>query len=813
MSMLHNFFIIFFRSIRKSKLYTLMNIFGLALSLAAVIIVSLFIYTEFSSDSQHKKADHIYRVGYHSLQPITVRTAMSSAPMGPAMKRDYADILDFIRVCNPMWITDGLLISYDNKSAQERGVLFVDTNFFGFFDYEFIHGTPGDALSEPNKIVLTEQKSNFFFGDTNPIGQLLHVGNGHLMQVGAVIRPSEKPTHLRFHYLVTLDAMNGYLESIYGSLDRFESYNFSTYLLVNDEFNPDEFNHNRLEDFYLRYSTRNNEAGDLLEKVRFDFMPLRSIYFDQDAFGELHNPDNVSNKGNLTHLMVFGMLAIFLIAIAAINYTNMAIGRSLNRSKEVGVRKVLGSLKRQLVLQHISEAAVFVVLALILALFIAEFLIPGFNTTMNKSLSLSLLFDYKMIISLAGILVLLIIASGSYPAFYMSSITPVDAIKARFAMSRGVLNLRNLLLGFQFFVAVFIIIATVFIYMQFNYMNQKNPGFATQNRVNVLLPSNDRITSEWIASFKASLLQNIDIKKVSSANINPLPGNLVSRWSFPVDVEDGTEDVTIYVASVDPGYFDVFEISIKEGRFFSWDSPGDFRNGVLLNETAIRNFGWENAIGKTINTPDDSYHILGIVSDFHFHSFHQPIEPLMLMPVRSGRDIAMVLNPNNIPGGLAALESTWQEFLPEYPINYKFVDDLVSDTISDEKASAALFSVIAAFAVFIGIFGLFGLAGYTTVQRSKEMAVRRTFGADISSIIWLLSNNYFRILGLAFVPASILAYLYISRWLDGFAHRISIMPWPFMAAALAAVSVTLITITYHVIKSSISNPINSLQYS
>ena len=811
MSMLHNYFIIIFRSIRKSRIYSLMNIFGLALSLAAVIIVTLYIYTEFSSDSQHEKANSIYRVGYHSLQPITVRTAMSSAPIGPALKRDYADILDFVRVSNPMWITDGLLMSYDNKSAQERGVLFVDTNFFEFFDYEFIHGTPGNALSEPNKIVLTEQKSNFFFGDANPLGQVLHVGDGHLMQVGAVIRPSEKPTHMRFHYLMPIDAMNGYLESVYGSLDRFESHNFNTYILVNEEFNPDDFNRNRLEEFFLRYSTRNYVAGDVLESVRFDFKPLRAIYFDNDAFGDLYNPDSVSNKGNKTHLLVFGLMVIFLIAIAAINYTNIAIARSLKRSKEVGVRKVLGSLKRQLVLQHISEAAVFVMLALILALFIAEFLIPGFNATMNKSLSLSSLTEKKMLISLVGIVFLLIIASGSYPAFYMSSIAPIDAIKARFTMSRGVLGLRSLLLGFQFFVAIFIIIVTVFVYTQFNYMNQKNPGFAIRNRVNVMLPTNDRITPEWISSFKASLLQNADIKKVSSAIINPLPGNLVSRWSFPVDGDDGAENVTLYVASVDPDYFDVFDIGQTEGRLFSWNSPGDFTNGVLFNEKAVRVFGWENAVGKTFNRSGESYHVLGIVSDFHFQPFHQPVEPLMLRATRSGRDISMVLNHDNVPGGLAALESTWQEFLPEYPIKYRFIEEMVSDTISDEKASAALLAVIAAFAVFISIFGLFGLAGYTTMQRSRELAVRRTFGAETSNIIWLLSNNYFKILGFAFLPAGILSFLYINRWLDSFAYRISIMPWPFMAAALAAVSVTLITITYHVLKSSTSNPINALQ--
>lgn len=812
MSMLYNYFIIVFRSICRSWIYSLMNIFGLAISLAAVIIVTLYIYTESLSDSQHEKANSIYRVGYQSLQPITVRTAMSSAPIGPALKMDYADILDFVRVSNPMWITDGLLMSYDNKLAQEKGVLFVDTNFFGFFDYEFIHGTPENALSDPNKIVLTEQKSNFFFGDTNPLGQVLHVGDGHLLQVGAVIRPSKKPTHMRFHYLMSIDAMNGYLESVYGSLDRFESHNFNTYILVNEEFNPEAFNRNHLEDFFLRYSTRNYEAGDLLERVRFDFKPLRAIYFDNDAFGDIYNPDTVSSKGNKTHLTVFGLLVMFLIAIAAINYTNMAISRSLQRSKEVGVRKVLGSAKSQLIKQHYIETAVFVIIALFLALLIAEFLIPFFNVALNKDILLSTLSEPQMIIYLTGIVLVLVLSSGSYPAFYLSAISPVDAIKGQYGMSRRTLNVKNLLLGFQFFISVFIIITTLFVYQQFNYMQQKEPGFATRNRVSVRLPSSDHITPGWISSFKAALLQHPDILKASSALINPLPGNLVSRSSFPVEGNEARDDFTVYVASVDPDYFDVYEISIREGRSFSWDSPGDFENGVLFNETAINDFGWEDAVGKTINFSGFQYRILGIVADFHFHSYHQPIEPMMLRATRGGRDISIILNHNDVSDGMSALESTWQEFLPGFPLNYKFVEDQLAATIHEEKASSGLLAVFAVFSVLISVAGLFGLVAFSAVQRTREIALRRTFGAKVPAIILVLSKGFFKVMGIAFLLAMPVAYMYTSRWLESFSYRISITPWPFIAAMLLAICLTVATVTYHVLKSSAMNPINALNH-
>ncbi len=810
--MLHNYLIIALRNIRKSKLHALMNILGLAAGLAVVVIIVLFIYSERSSESQHEKANSIYRVGYHSLQPISSRTALSSFPMGPALKRDYADILDYVRLSNPMWFTDGLLISHNDKTAMERGVVFTDTNFFCFFDYEFIYGSPENALSEPHKIVLTEEKSMFFFGDSNPVGQILRVGDGHPMQISGVIRPSEKPTHLRFHYMLAIDAMDAYLESLFGSFDRFSSYNFYTYLHVNEGFNPEDFNQNQLEGFLLRHACGNNVPDDLLDRVRFDFKPLRAIYFDNDVFGDLFNPDFVANKGNRTHLMVFGLLAIFLTAIAAINYTNMAISRSLQRSKEVGVRKVLGSGRSQLIKQHYSETAVFVIISLFLALLIADFFIPSFNAAMNKGIALSALREPQMIIYLAVIVILLVLSSGSYPAFYLSAISPVAAIKGQHGMSSRTLNVKNMLLGFQLFVSVFIIIITLFVYQQFNYMQQKDPGFATHDRVSVTLPSSDRITPEWISSFKAGLLQNPDILKASSAFVNPLPGNLVSRSSFPVDGDQALDDVTVYVASVDPDYFDVYEISIREGRSFSWDSPGDFENGVLFNETAMRDFGWEDAVGKTIYLSGFPYRILGIVADFHFHSYHQPIEPLMLRTTRGGRDISMVLNQNNISGGLSALESTWQKFLPGYPFNYKFVEDQLAATINVEKASSGLLAVFAVFSVLISLAGLFGLVSFTAMQRTREIALRRTFGAKVPGIILVLSKGFFRVMGIAFLLAMPIAYLYTSRWLESFAYRISITPWPFIAAMLLAICLTVATVTYHVLKSSAMKPINALNH-
>lgn len=810
--MLYHYLLIIWRNIFRGTHHTLMNLFGLAISITAVLLISLFILSSLSADSQHTQADRIYRVGFHQVQPFPLRTALCSAPIGPALTKDYPEFLSYVRLMYPSQYTGNFLISHLEKSLFEDGLLFADTNFFDFFDYEFVHGSPEQALSEPSHIVLTEEKAEMFFGTTNPVGQILRINNSHSVTVSAVVRPHANPTHLRFHYLIPYYSMAEIIHPNFGSLNSFNSHNGYTYLMVNEGFDPATFVANNLEEFVGRYLVRESDADSPLDRVLLDFTPLRDIYFDTEVLSEIPNPDSVPHKSSKTRMLIFGVLAVFLSVIAVINYTNMAIARSINRSKEVGVRKVLGSSPRQLVGQYIGEAWVFVMLSLAVALILAEILIPGFNAIMGLNLSLALLFEPVNIFLLAGFVMVMSLISGSYPAFYMARIQPVLAIKGQFKVGGKTLGIKSILFAFQFFVSVFLVVCTLLVFHQFRFMGKKDMGFDSEHRVGFTLPDIQRITPEWIAVFKSDLMQKTGVESVSLARRTPLPGRLIETWSFPVEKQHGQEEAILRIGMIDPDFLDLFNIPVVDGRGFSAEYITDLREGVLLNETAVRDFGWENPVGKIIQRYERTYRVLGVVKDFHYFPLHQPIEPMMLLATNRGREVSVLLSAEQLADGLKAIDDTWKEFLPDYPLEYEFVDTQLAMTLSEEKKGASLLVIMTIFALIISFAGLFGLSAFTAEQRTREIAIRRTYGASLLHIVFVLSRGVGLLLGVSLFLAVLASYLYMSRWLENYAFRVELTPWPFLIAAGSAIVIAFTTSWVHAVRTAASNPVDKLRH-
>jgi|GEM_PF-976104 len=813
--MLYHYLIIAWRNLQRGRIFSIMNMLGLAISLTAVLTIFLYIMSESAADKHHEKADQIYRIGFHLLQPRFMPTAHSSGPVGPSLTADYPEILDYVRMMNPAPFRGAfggdLVLTYGDKLVDGSGVMFTDTNFFDFFDYEFVHGSKASAFSHPNSIVITEEKAVFFFGQSNPLGEVIRINGEHSKVVSAVVRQPDNPTHLRFHYLVPLQGMNNFLSSLIGSINSLNN-NYHTYLLVDENFDPEDFKKRNAEEYLKRFIPGARDTENPQDMFSFEFTPLRSIYFDNEAFGELHNPDPIPNKGNKAYLLVFGILAGFLSLIAIVNYTNMAIARSLKRSKEVGVRKVVGSGKRRIIIQHMGEAALFVILATLLALIISEISLPGFNALMNKSISLSHLAAYPGIILFVGFIVLLILLSGGYPAFYISGIQAIQAIKGEFKMRGKMMNIKNLLFSFQFFFSVFVIICTILVHQQFNYMQKKDLGYTTEHRVIVSLPETERVTQHWISGFREELLQHTHVMGASTARRNPFPGNGVEFGTFPIEKSHGTEETMLRIARIDPDFIDLYNISVIEGRNFSWYHPSDIQGGVLLNETAVRDFGWENPVGMTIGRNTNPYRVLGVVSDFHFFSLHQPIEPMMLVGTAPSNQVNILLDPKNLKSGLQHIESLWRKLLPEYPFEYAFLEDQIAVTLDEEKRTAGLLSVLAVFAIFISLIGLFGLSAFTAEQRTREIAIRRTYGAGLLNIIILLSKQFGWLLGISLILAVPAASYYAGRWLDNFAYRIDLTPWPFLAGIFSAILITFLTLWYHSVKSTGANPVDVLRH-
>ncbi len=811
--MWNHYLITAWRNMMKGRLYSAMNLLGLAISITAVLLMSLYILSELSADRQHSQHERIYRVSNHWLQPNPIRFALSPGPMGPALASGYPDILSYLRLMYPSQFTGNFLMTHMEKRVHEDGVLFADTNFFDFFDYDFVYGNPQQALSEPNNIVLTEEKAVLFFGDANPIGQILRINESLPMTVSAVIRPHSNPTHLRFHYLIPLYTITDIIQPGYADFTSYSNSNCYTYLMVKRDFNPGAFTEEHLEDFVRQHLVRNPDVAKPLEVMRLDFTPLRQIYFDFDteSWSELPNPDSTPHKGSKTHMLVFGLLAVFLSIIAVINYTNMAIARSTSRSKEVGVRKVLGSSPKQLFMQYIGEAGIFVFISLIVALFIAEVLIPGFNSIMDKSLSLSLLLQPENLLLLLGFFVILSLISGSYPALYMARIQPVDAIKGQFKIRGRTVDIKSILFSFQFFVSVFIIICTLLVTQQFRYMGKKDMGFASEHRLSFTLPNIDRISPEWIAAFKSGLLQHSDIQLVSLSLRNPLPGRVIETWSYTIDKDYGKEDISLRIGRIDTDFLDLFNIPVVAGRGFSSHYPTDLQNGVLLNETAVRDFGWENPVGMTVDR-GKAYKVLGVVQDFHYFPLHQPIEPMMLLATNRGPEVSVLLNGNRMEGGLMAIEKVWKDFLPEYPMDYTFIDSQLAATLSEERKNASLLAVMTIFAIFISLAGLFGLSAFTAEKRTREIAIRRTYGASLLQISGVVSRGIGKLLGISLLMAVPASYLYMSRWLESFSYRIELTPWPFLTGVVSAALIAFVTLWVHAARTAACNPIDKLKH-
>ncbi len=814
--MILNYIIIAWRNINRNRLYSTLNILGLSLSMCAAIIIFLHVIKELSVDSQHKKADNIYRAEVElTIEGKPLHAAVTAIPLGEALKNDYPEIIDFVRVFYPSMFYGDFLIKYKEKAFYEDGVLFADTNFFDFFDYEFIFGNPGTALNEPNSIILTQKTSEKYFGPSNPVGEILTVENQYSLEVTGVIKEPSEYTHLRFHFLIPFYGMDRFANGMFGESPGFTSNNIYTYVLAKDHFDTEAFRREQIPDFVIRHVYDSSVHDEQRVFYSYEFTPLREIYFDTQIRAEIPNPSTIPHKGNKTYISVFIAIGIFLILIASINYMNMAISRSLKRSREVGMRKVLGAKKSDIARQFMGEAILFVLIALVIACLFVETALPFFNQFMNKSISFNIFNNTMIPVLLVAITVLTGLISGSYPAFYLARIQPADVLKDKLKLKGKKINLKNTLLTVQFIISVFMITITLMVYQQVNYMHSKSLGFEPEYRVTVSIPESKRREGEWMANFKNRLEQYPGIITTAFSQSIPAASSVFETWGLSVETEHGYDDYLMRIFMVEPDFLELFDMKIVEGRNFDPQLYTDFNNSILINESAAREFGWDEPIGKTINRNLSdtliSRRVIGVVADFNYQSLYQSIEPMAIFPVRTARFITAKIQPGQAEGAIDHIKKTFSNDLPEHPFEYYFLDEVIASAYDEETNTANLLGIFALLSIIISLVGLFGLAGFNAEQRTKEIGIRKTHGAETIDIIKLLFKNFAIFVFASIIIALPLAYLFMERWLSGFAYSISITPWPFLLAAITAFAISYMTIAYHAIKSSGANPVETLR--
>jgi len=838
LAMLKNYLKIALRNLKRHPGSSFINVSGLAIGMACCLVILLFVRDEVQFDSYHEQADQIYRLSLTSTRLSTGESgpnASSSILWGPTMQQEYPEIAAYARFVQLVNPDDPWDIQYDDQVFPEGGGLFADPAALDIFSWPMINGDPQTALSQPTSIVLTQSMAEKYFGEEDPIGKVLAIDPKMRAPSGApldttfdftvtgVLADIPRTSHFTFDFLLP----SVFLNNIYGGdintgddMDRWfwRGRVAHTYFLLHPNADPDEIA-SRFPDFLERYV--GDETTSRGYKYDLFLQPLPDIYLDGEFNAQL------APVGNLRNIYMFSIIAGFILLIACINFMNLSTARSARRAKEVGMRKVVGAQRPQLVAQFLGESVIVSLVSLVLAVGLARLILPMFYQYIGKEF----VFDYASLFflaSLIGVALFVGIVAGSYPAFFLSRFAPVKVLKGTFSEGHRGGLLRKGLVVFQFAISAFLIIGTITVFQQLRFMRTQDLGF-DQERVLVLPPNVATPLKANYDAVKEQLLQNPQIVDVTLSSAVPGAGgsgDIYNERGTPAD-----EGIGIGEGYVDYNFVDFYGLDLLAGRNFSEDTASDEpytdEEGqafvtVLINEETVRQFGWgspEEALGKQIvrdpRSADFIGTVVGVVKDFHVQSLQQPITPtaLVLWPeFRGSAFLSARLRPGTFSDAIATVEKTTQPFLTDVPFAYSFLDEDFRAQYESEERLGEIFTYISFLAIFIACLGLFGLAAFTAEQRTKEIGVRKVLGASVPGIVMLLSKDFLKLVAIACVIAIPLGYLVAQRWLEDFAYHIDLGVGIFLLASGLAVLIALLTVSYQAVKAAVANPVKSLRY-
>ncbi len=807
--MIRNYLLSLYRNIARNKFYSFLNILGLSIGIAAAIFILLYVQDELSYDKYNEKHERIYRI--ESDFTITGKHdqfAIVPTPMGPALKIEYPEVESFCRMFN----AGNTLFRAGDKEYYEDYFFFADSTVFDIFTYDLIMGDPRTCLTQPKTIVLTEKIARKYFGDENPMGQFMTSGSGRTYQVTGVMKNQPANSHLRFDALISgMSIAEDVGVDEFNSMEpgRFWNIGVYTFILLKENASMQSI-HDKFQPFYDKYM---KPVGDQIN-ASFNLMstPLAETHFREGLGAELPS-------GNKAYIFIFSAVALFLLLIAAINYMNMATARSANRAKEVGIRKVLGAYRKQLIRQFLSESVALSIIALLVAILVVTLLMPEFNNLSGKDLSFSLRNNPSIFLIIIGITLFTGLISGSYPAFYLSGFLPVRVLKGKVSRSgKGGNLLRRVLVVVQFFIAIFMIIGTIVVSSQIRYLKNKDLGFNKDNLV--VMEIQDTTFRNKIETFKQELLLHPNI--VSATNSTGVPGQI--NWIQVLKFEQNgqMEDHTIILAQTDYDFADVLGLEFLQGRNFDNKMGTDAQEAVIINEAAMKEFGWqEDPIGKKIHYGwelDGSggriLKVIGVVKDFNFRSLHNAIEPLCFFISETPRWLLTCrIKPENQQETLSFIESKWNEFNAQRPFDYHFLDENMDDMYQAEEKVSSIIMIAAILTIFIALLGLLGLSSFVAEQRTKEIGIRKVVGASVMDILNLLYREFALLIGIAFVIAVPVAWWRLDIWLnDSFVYHQSMHVIWFVIAGLIAFIIGLGTISYYILKAATGNPVDAIKY-
>jgi len=787
--MFGNYFKSALRNMIKQKWYSLINLAGVTIGITCFILISLYVRYEFSYDRFHENAKNIYRVLVDTRETYMGRSqvTVTPGPLATAMQEEFPEVLKATKMK-----ADGVVMKYKENRLAENRIYYADNAFLEIFDFPLLIGNPETALIEPYCLLITEDMAEKYFGQENPVEKIVNIDKKNY-QITGVLANIPGNTHFRFDFLASFSSLVDHhgKEQTY----RWNSWSYQTYVLLHEQAAPLSLEEK------LPAFLKKNYSEDATQTLRLQL--VADIHFHTKANFELESNADIRN------IYLLSAIGIFILLIACFNYMNLSTARATTRAKEIGMRKVIGASRIQIIKQFLGESVLFSLIALIFSLFLVKLILPSFRIFMDRKLETGIIQDWSFMLSMIGMVILIGLLSGSYPSLVLSSFQPITVLKgARIKSSKKSSHFRNLLVVSQFAISVALVFCTIVVYRQLHFMRNKDLGFIKDYVVTV--PN----LAEGYAALKNELLQNSQILDVTSSH--NLPSDIAEASFAKWEGYDLEEQFIVYRNWVDPNFLSFYDIPIVQGIGFSEEYIDKEGKVYILNEAAVKAIGWENPIGKRFWFSGDDEKtgiIVGVVKDFHFAPLHLNIGPLALVP-RSERNqwLTIKISPHNIPETLAFIERIWKAHYPQEEFSYTFLDDRLDRMYRTEEKLGKTFTYYTVIAIFVACLGLFGLASFITTQRTKEIGVRKVLGATEWNIMLLTTQKFIGLVLVANAIAWPIAYFAMHKWLQNFAYRMDIGLWIFLLTVVMSLGIALLTVGYQSVKAALANPAYSLRY-
>jgi putative ABC transport system permease protein len=800
--MFKNYFKTAWRNFSKNKVFSAINISGFAIGLTCFVLIAVFVINELSYDRNPAEAENIYRVNLSVVGNGDVAVyPMADVAVGEGMKNAFPEVKAFTRIS-----LAADFVKYGDKQFKEEHLAFADSNFLQVFSIPLVEGNAMNALVEPGSIVISRSLAKKYFGNSESVGKSLTIGTyNRVYKVTGVI--DKVPDNSHFHFDAFLS-----LSSFHITNKTWSNLGYYTYLLLNKDADSKKLE-GKFPQLVAKYVVPEiqhdmgvslAEAQKSVNTFRFSLLPLTDIHLHSNTKME------IEPNGDIQYIYIFSVLALFILLLACVNFTNLSTARAIKRAREVGIRKVMGSVKKQLVVQFLTESVLFTFFSMLLSYVLIFLLLPYFNQLANKNISFDFFLDYKLILGIFLVSFIAGILAGIYPAFFLSSFNTIRVLKGASMQGSQRKPLRSSLIVFQFFVSTALIIATVIIYQQLHYMQNKKLGY---DKNQVLFLPDARLLGKDQTAFRQQLLQ--DNRVVSATISRSVPGGPIMDGTeiYPKNENSNGTEIHANISHVDYDYLRTLGIQVLKGRNFSKDFPTD-SSGIVINEAAVQQLGWtnDNAVGKSIvRSGQQEFRVIGVVADFNYASLKQKVAPLMMMLGGNFGGLIIKIKTRDVKGFLADLKKQWNSFNPAGSLEYNFLDEKFAALYASEQRTKQIFSAFAILAIIIACLGLFGLSAFVIEQRTKEIGIRKVLGASVQQVLLLVSKEFLFLVGIAFIISVPVTWWAMNAWLKDFAYRIHIGTGVFIAAGLSAILIAFFTISFQAIKAAIANPVRSLR--